>query len=64
MIRVGVGKVICRCGQEMERTGGVFGGDEVIEKDTYYCHKCEGYVLVLLPNEKHQQEFNHNRQKE
>ncbi len=57
MINVGVAKVVCRCGETMERMGGIFGGGEVVMNDTYYCHKCKGYVLVLLPNEEHQQEF-------
>ena len=61
MINVGVSKVICHCGQELERTGGVFGGDKVIEKDTYYCSKCKGYILVLIPNERYQREFDEDK---
>lgn len=45
---IGVSKVICTCGKEMERTGGVFGE---LTYSTYICRKCDKAVNVYdLPN--------------
>jgi hypothetical protein len=53
---VGVKKVICTCGLEMLRKGGVFGGD-VVTQDTYYCPNCQKHIIVLTPKEDDQKEF-------
>jgi hypothetical protein len=53
----GVKKVICTCGKEMIRAGGIFGGESILSNDTYVCSDCEKYVLVLTPNKEHQKEF-------
>lgn len=65
---VGVKKVICTCGEDMIRTGGVFGG-ESLPQDTYYCANCPKYIVVITPKEKEQtgftQRFNaHHREEE
>lgn len=51
MVRIiGVKSVICTCGKEMERTGGVFGGS--VTFDTHICYDCDKAVNVLnLPEE-------------
>lgn len=43
---VGVKKVVCTCGKEMERTGGVFG-DGTPTIDTYLCFDCGNAVNVV-----------------
>ena len=53
---VGVKSVICTCGKTMNRTGGVFGGDEPTQ-DTYYCRTCQKHIIVVTPNRKEQEEF-------
>ena len=51
MVRIiGVKQVICTCGKEMVRTGGVFGGS--MPHSTYYCADCHKAVNVYdLPEE-------------
>ena len=51
----GVSKVICTCGIEMRRTGGVFGG--AITTDTYYCKDCQKHVIIVTPKTKEQEKF-------
>jgi len=51
---VGIKKVVCTCGTEMRRTGGVFG--EVVT-GTYYCDSCRKHIIVVTPNQKDQEEF-------
>jgi len=52
---VGVKKVVCTCGKDMRRTGGVFGGE--ITSDTYYCDDCQKHIIVITPKTKEQAEF-------
>ena len=52
----GVQKVICTCGQDMTKTGGIFGGMSP-EQDTYYCQLCQKHVVVVTPKDKEQKEF-------
>ena len=54
-MKVGVKKVVCTCGKEMRRTGGVFGGE--ITTDTYYCGDCQKHIIVVTPNKEEQEEF-------
>jgi hypothetical protein len=54
-MEVGVNKVICTCGEEMTRTGGVWGGE--ITSSTYYCYHCQKHVVVVTPKEEDQKEF-------
>ena len=42
---LGVKSVVCTCGEEMERTGGQFGGS--VTYDTYYCRTCHKAVNVV-----------------
>lgn len=51
---VGIKKVVCTCGKDMTRTGGVFGE---IMSDTYFCKICQRHVIVVTPNWKDQEEF-------
>jgi len=53
---VGVRSVVCTCGSEMRRTGGVFGGDTP-SQDTYYCDKCQKHVIIITPKQEAQEEF-------
>lgn len=52
---VGVKGVVCTCGKDMERLGGVFGGK--ITTDTYYCSGCQKHVIVATPRAEKQEEF-------
>jgi len=52
---LGVKKVICTCGKDMRRTGGVFGSE--IIQDTYYCDDCQKHIIVITPKTKEQEEF-------
>lgn len=53
---VGVHKVVCTCGKEMRRTGGVFGGDYP-SQDTYYCDDCKKHVIITTPKQEDQEDF-------
>lgn len=55
MITIGVDKVVCTCGEDMRRTGGVFGG--AVMSDTYYCSNCKKHVVVVTPKEEEQVDF-------
>lgn len=52
---VGVKRVVCTCGKDMRRTGGVFGGE--ITQDTYYCDDYQKHIIVITPKTKEQEEF-------
>jgi len=52
---VGIKRVVCTCGKDMRRTGGVFGGE--ITQDTYYCYDCQKHIIVITPKIKEQEEF-------
>lgn len=52
---IGVKTVVCTCGAEMRRTGGIFGGEPT--QDTYYCDHCQKHVIVLSPKGEEQKEF-------
>jgi len=52
---VGVKEVICTCGKDMIRTGGVFGGEQTT--DTYYCRDCQKHIIVVTPRQLEQDEF-------
>lgn len=52
---VGVKKVVCTCGEDMRRTGGVFGGE--MTTDTYYCDDCQKHIIVVTPKREEQVEF-------
>lgn len=53
---VGVRKVVCTCGKEMERKGGVFGG-HYASQDSYYCADCQKHVIIITPNQEDQEDF-------
>jgi len=52
---VGVGRVVCTCGKNMEGTGAVFGCE--LTQITYYCSSCKKHIIVVTPGIKAQEEF-------
>jgi len=56
---VGVKTVICTCGKEMVRTGGVFGPD--LFMDSYLCLNCPKVVNVITLSEDEAERMIENR---
>lgn len=54
VLTVGVKEVVCTCGGQMKRTGGVFGE---IFTDTFYCYNCQKHVVIVTPSHEEQEEF-------